>query len=912
MGQQTLHLSERVVDWRDAINANFIELFTEFAVRGRLTLSSQVAQPGALQVIDANFATLYRAAAIGGRQVVADAPALAPDAQGNPTDHMVARINANFTALYAAIPGGNTSVPVLNRRRFLVLATAGAVALMGSQATRALSQTGCAKGSYYAEYYRGLAFERLARSRCEAAPLNKDWGTGSISPLKRADYVSARWTGNFQFEAGEYEFTATADDGIRVYVDGVRIIDEWRDQPPTTFKARRTLSAGTHEIKVEYYERAGAAVCNLSWARVSVSPEPEGNGLWGPYIAASYHTGVPFGKHSHWAQPWRAYMETKRADQFLSGIGCCISENILGPNFDEVCRMLSESGIKRVRFELSWNMLPFNEGAINKPGWAAALPVLQTWGLRPMVLINSNHGAPAPHQDFTRTASATAPAGATKITVNDSSGMTLHKTGIIQGGRGPDVFVTGVSGNTLTLSQGLRSQINSGQAINFRTIKYRPFGPEAQAHTQETLTGWRTYIRRVGEFMTSNMGTAGGADVGFDLEIWNELTFGHDFLDINRYYNPDLYSWNWETSWYYIGQESAEEVSANPNLFRGAELTYGFSNTVPWPSSVDLDDRYTGLNKHPYTPIKTYPADEQAGDADRRRDENLQVTTHTPSYSSAHSTHFATLQQTERIMMDSAPMNVDIQGKNHGRFARGAGHPECPVWMTEHGIHTPDFGITNVDTAYDVKARNILRDYCTYLLKGVKAVYIYNAWPPDELDGLRWEMLSPEFMNYIQANGSYPPDADNYRRKVLMGIKRMRDFIASGKDTGSFTLRQLRVDSVTDTHNAVQFAAIGDRPPLYDRELLFVNPIQRAAKSWILPYFVMTRNSATATYSPKTFAFTISGFTGVSQANPATVSCLDPLSGLSVPVGVSYPAPDTVRFKAAATDYPRLLSIVEP
>ncbi len=153
--QQTLLLSERVVDWRDTINANFIELFTQFAVRGRLTLSSQLAQPGAQQVIDANFATLYRAAAIGGRQVVADAPALAPDAQGNPTDqdHMVARINANFTALYAAIPGGNASVSVLNRRRFLVLATAGAVALLSSPATRALSQTGCAKGSYYAEYY---------------------------------------------------------------------------------------------------------------------------------------------------------------------------------------------------------------------------------------------------------------------------------------------------------------------------------------------------------------------------------------------------------------------------------------------------------------------------------------------------------------------------------------------------------------------------------------------------------------------------------------------------------------------------------------------------------------------------------------------------------------------------------------
>ena len=46
----------------------------------------------------------------------------------------------------------------------------------------------------------------------------------------------------------------TGDDGIRVLVDGVPVIDGWFYQPPTTYTADIPLSEGQHTVVVEYFE----------------------------------------------------------------------------------------------------------------------------------------------------------------------------------------------------------------------------------------------------------------------------------------------------------------------------------------------------------------------------------------------------------------------------------------------------------------------------------------------------------------------------------------------------------------------------------------------------------------------------------------------------------------------------------
>ncbi len=81
---------------------------------------------------------------------------------------------------------------------------------------------------------------------------------------------SARWVGSFMFDAGNYQFTAAANDGVRLWIDGQLEIDQWQD----TFLTRTTsvtvpLTAGDHTVKVEYYDHNWAASVSVSWKPVS-------------------------------------------------------------------------------------------------------------------------------------------------------------------------------------------------------------------------------------------------------------------------------------------------------------------------------------------------------------------------------------------------------------------------------------------------------------------------------------------------------------------------------------------------------------------------------------------------------------------------------------------------------------------
>lgn len=124
--------------------------------------------------------------------------------------------------------------------------------------------------TWQASYWNNMALSGSPVLQRSEANLDHDWGIGSPDSSVSADHFSARWTRYIYEEPGTYRFTATSDDGIRVWVDSDLIINEWYDHPPKTVSVEKSLSAGHHLVKVEFYENTGGAVASVSWAPASV------------------------------------------------------------------------------------------------------------------------------------------------------------------------------------------------------------------------------------------------------------------------------------------------------------------------------------------------------------------------------------------------------------------------------------------------------------------------------------------------------------------------------------------------------------------------------------------------------------------------------------------------------------------
>jgi NedA-like, galactose-binding domain/PA14 domain len=100
--------------------------------------------------------------------------------------------------------------------------------------------------------------------------LNVNFGGGSPHSIcaPATDNFSARWTRTVNFAQGFYRFATSVDNGVRLYIDGQLRLDRWGDLPPNTYRADAFLSAGAHEIKLEFIEYTGGASVSLSWTAV--------------------------------------------------------------------------------------------------------------------------------------------------------------------------------------------------------------------------------------------------------------------------------------------------------------------------------------------------------------------------------------------------------------------------------------------------------------------------------------------------------------------------------------------------------------------------------------------------------------------------------------------------------------------
>ncbi|CAG7618146.1 Beta-glucosidase [Actinacidiphila bryophytorum] len=126
------------------------------------------------------------------------------------------------------------------------------------------------------EYFAGTTLSGTPALTRDDPDVDFDWGTGSPDPALPADGFSARWTGTVTSPAtAAYTFSATSDDGSRIYLDGTLIADNWGDHGVRTVKSAPVqLTAGDpHTLRVEYYENAGGASVTVGWSAPGV-PDP--------------------------------------------------------------------------------------------------------------------------------------------------------------------------------------------------------------------------------------------------------------------------------------------------------------------------------------------------------------------------------------------------------------------------------------------------------------------------------------------------------------------------------------------------------------------------------------------------------------------------------------------------------------
>lgn len=117
------------------------------------------------------------------------------------------------------------------------------------------------------EYYDDINFRKLVFARVDPG-IDFDWGFKAPGPGMDENSFSVRWTGQVQPRySGKYTFYTYAGNGVRLWVDGKQIIDEWRLLFPRESKGTIELTAGEkYDIRLEYQDGLGEAGVVLSWS----------------------------------------------------------------------------------------------------------------------------------------------------------------------------------------------------------------------------------------------------------------------------------------------------------------------------------------------------------------------------------------------------------------------------------------------------------------------------------------------------------------------------------------------------------------------------------------------------------------------------------------------------------------------
>lgn len=157
-------------------------------------------------------------------------------------------------------------------------------------------------GSLTTEFYNGIHFDTLVTTD-EREKIDFDWNDGVSRPRGVNQYhYSIRFSGKIApKESGIYTFLTTSNDGIRVIIDGKKVIENWTDHGATVDIGEIELQANKqYSIQVEYYQTLGQAIVKLAW----ITPGDKAK-LQVQEVPPVKEVQVYLPKSSNWYDFWR-------------------------------------------------------------------------------------------------------------------------------------------------------------------------------------------------------------------------------------------------------------------------------------------------------------------------------------------------------------------------------------------------------------------------------------------------------------------------------------------------------------------------------------------------------------------------------------------------------------------------------
>jgi glucose/arabinose dehydrogenase len=117
------------------------------------------------------------------------------------------------------------------------------------------------------DYFSDHDFTEFRFSRTDAE-VDFDFGLDAPGNLPDQDKFAIRWTGYVHPDSSEnYTFHTLSDDGVRLWVDGKLLIDNWTGHAPTEDQGEIRLEAGKkYRLRLEYFEGAQGAQIRLLWS----------------------------------------------------------------------------------------------------------------------------------------------------------------------------------------------------------------------------------------------------------------------------------------------------------------------------------------------------------------------------------------------------------------------------------------------------------------------------------------------------------------------------------------------------------------------------------------------------------------------------------------------------------------------